>query len=202
MADITFSRNVAKRITILIDASGPTTIDLDEIADPVTGAAISVFESDGITPVSFPDALTQTPGNDLSWYTQVYVINVTGDFVADFNPDAGTNFSRSVEVTTAGGLPVPGLNTCDLEDHIVDVAGSPLENVTVAATILATPYIDTGAGISSEVITSVTDSNGFFSLTALQGATLDVIIPAIAYRRTIVVPSASQADLFSIATSA
>jgi len=199
MADLELARGVPERVVVLLAASGPTAINIVEIADYVTGVPLTIYQADGVTPVVFPDAMTQTPGNNLSWFSQQYVINSAGEFIAEFDPTPGDNFTLALEVTSAGGSVIgPSAQTCALEDHVIDAQGAPMQNVTVSARILSPPYVVSGAGVSTDVVTTTTDSNGFFSLPVLRGATADVIIPEITYRRTIVVPSAATAELFSI----
>lgn len=190
------TQNVLGRITVILDSPGTATLEIDEIADPVTGTAITVLDSTEST-VTFPDSLTQMPGNDLVWFSQQYIIQTAGTYIVDFDPDTGDNFSVPLTVA-AGTVPAPSLQTCDIEDHVVDTQGNALENITVSARILAPPQVQSGAGVAAEIVTAQTDSNGFFRLTLLRSVTADVIIPDIGYRRTILVPDAAQVNLFSI----
>lgn len=191
-------QNELGRLVVVVDVD-PTTLEIVEVADPVTGDPISILDS-ALAAITFPDSLTQTPGNPLSWFTQEYIVEEDGNYVVEFNPGIGSNFSVDLKVLS-GSKPTPSLQTCDIEDHVVDPQGNALENVTVSARILASPFVLSGAGLSSDLITAKTDSNGFFTLTVVRGTTLDVIIPAIGYRRTIVVPDQAEVNLFSIAAS-
>lgn len=132
-------------------------------------------------------------------------LSALGPFVYFVSDASGTDFEtfiRTVDVVPATGVDTeaaPTLSTCVLKDHLLGLDGSPVQNKPVSARLLALPSIVGSAGIVDTVIATKTDKNGFFQLTAPQGATLDVTIPSIGYRRTIVVPSSTTANLFEIA---
>ena len=110
-------------------------------------------------------------------------------------------FERTIDVIRATSVEseaAPALSTCVIKDHIADLSGAPIENVSVSARLLALPTLVSGVGVNNQIVTAVTDTNGFFQMTLIQGATVDVIIPSTGYRRTIVVPSTTSANLFEI----
>ena len=110
-------------------------------------------------------------------------------------------FERTIDIVTATSAatePAPTLATCVIKDHLLNLSGSPLENSGVSARLLALPALISGVGVYDEIVSTKTDANGFFQLTLIQGATVDIVIPATGYRRTIVVPSATSANLFEI----
>jgi len=117
---------------------------------------------------------------------------------------AGTDFDffeRVVDIvpaTTAATESKPAVSTCIIKDHILDLSGNAVVNVPVSARLLALPTLVSGVAVEDKVITAKTDANGFFQLTLIQGATVDVVIPAVGYRRTLVVPSSTSANLFEI----
>jgi len=195
-----FSRNALGRLILVSPDTGIATIDVVEVADPITGTPITVLDS-ALLAITFPLALTQTPGNALSWYSQEMIFPTAGEYIIEFDPDVGNNFTDTLTVSSLGTVPAPSLQLCALEDHVVDAQGQPLENITVAARILAPPYVVSGAAVSTDVVTTTTNSDGFFSISMLRSATVDIMIPELTYRRTIVVPNQAQADLFSIAAS-
>lgn len=79
--------------------------------------------------------------------------------------------------------------------------GSPLVNATVTAVPVGAPIILSsgveGVIVSNKPITTKTDSTGYFVISTIVGLTLDVYIPAVNYRATVVMPagSANIADL-------
>jgi hypothetical protein len=110
-------------------------------------------------------------------------------------------FERTIDIiraTTGGTEPAPSLATCVIKDHILNLSGSPLQNTGVSARLLALPTIMSSVGVYDEIVSTKTDANGFFQLTLIQGATVDIVIPSTGYRRTIVVPSTTSANLFEI----
>jgi len=121
----------------------------------------------------------------------------------EFMVSEGTHISRTViDIVPATGVDTesaPSVSACILKDHIVGLDGTPAQNVSVYARLLALPTLVSSVGMLDQAVSATTDANGFFQLSVPQGATLDVTIPAIGYRRTIVVPSATLANLFEIA---
>jgi len=71
----------------------------------------------------------------------------------------------------------------------------------VSARILAQPTIlhpqSEGMILSTGLVTALTDVDGFFTISLVAGAQVDVFIPASGYRRTLTVP-ASSVNLFDI----
>ena len=194
---IAVSRNVQTNLVIILDAAGPTAIDLVEVANPLTGTPVTVLDSIGVALV-FPVAMTQMPGNASVWFSPILSIDSVGEFVAEFDPDVGDNFNWLINVTGVGGLAIPAIQLCRIEDYVVGPQGTPLENVSVSARILGPPVVIGGAVASTDIITTTTDANGFFSFELIRNMTIDVIIPIVGYRRTLVVPDVAQANLFSI----
>jgi hypothetical protein len=91
------------------------------------------------------------------------------------------------------------ISTCTIEGWVVDISGNAVSNTSVYARLLGTPA--TGNGFISEdnVVSAKTDINGYFSITVIQGITVDFVIPSTGYRRTVVVPSSTSINLFEIA---
>ncbi len=79
--------------------------------------------------------------------------------------------------------------------------GSPRQDAAVSARILAQPTVlhpqTEGMVLGSGLVTVLTDADGFFSISLVSGAQVDVFIPAANYRRTLTVPS-SPTNLFDI----
>lgn len=131
-------------------------------------------------------------------------LDTLGTFTYSVVFDTGTDeiVVRTIDVVAAYGVDTesaPSVSVCILKDHIVGLDGTPTQNVSIYARLLALPTIASSAGMVDQVVSATTDANGFFQLSVPQGATLDVTIPAIGYRRTIVVPSTTLANLFEIA---
>ena len=131
-------------------------------------------------------------------------LDTLGTFTYSVVFDTGTDeiVVRTIDVVAASGVDTesaPSVSACILKDHIVGLDGTPTENVSIYARLLSLPTLASSAGIIDQVVSAKTDANGFFQLSVPQGATLDVTIPAIGYRRTIVVPSATLQNLFEIA---
>ena len=112
-------------------------------------------------------------------------------------------FGQNVEVIPFTGINTSSLPyaplTCTLFGHVVDLQGNAVQNTSVYTRMLATPIMANGEGFLDKVVTTKTDSNGFFQLTVTQKTTVQVVIPDIGYSRTITVPQSTQSNLFELA---
>lgn len=91
-------------------------------------------------------------------------------------------------------------NTTDLFGFVYDAAASAVANASVTARVLANPtvlFTPEGMAAETDLVTVTTDAQGFFTITLLEGADVDIFIPAANYRRTLNVPAANT-NLFSI----
>jgi hypothetical protein len=93
----------------------------------------------------------------------------------------------------------PSIPTCKLYGFVVSLAGAAVANSSISAKLLAVPSMLSNAGFQDEIISSKTDTNGYFELIVAQQATIEVVIADIGYKRTIVVPSTTLAKLFELA---
>ena len=180
----------------------------------------SYNESTGVitflTPPVNSYAVAGTTITRVDWYeagTGYYSLLITPVEVAD----VGT---FTVRVGNAGGstfdvfgqnvdvVPYTGINTsatptppdlCTLFGYVVNLQGTAVPNTSVYTRLLATPIMAYGEGFLDKVITSKTDSNGFFEFTVAQKTTVQVVIPDIGYSRTITVPESTQSNLFELA---
>ena len=90
------------------------------------------------------------------------------------------------------------IQTCTLTGHVVDAKGQPMPDVAVSAHVLGQPSIEQhAAAVTEEHISSRTDSNGQFFITLIRLADVEVMIPAVNYRRRVVVPNQASANLFT-----
>jgi len=96
----------------------------------------------------------------------------------------------------------PAPSTTTLFGFIFGSDGLPLSGASVSASVLSRPTLlhptDEGIGVSTGLVVAETDSEGYFTLSLLTGATVDVVIGSMDYRRTLVVPG-SNTNLFDIA---
>jgi hypothetical protein len=198
---IEFQANVKDRIVISLSSLGAiTSIDLTGIQNIYTATYQDLLDPITLLPITLPMALTQSPANVLVWFTPEFILTNNGDYVAEFLTDGSPpDFNYSVEVVS-GSVPVPTPvgQLCSIRGNVVDGQKHGIENVSVSARMLAPPTLLGTAGVSTDPTVVVTDVNGYFEFEFLRLATIDVIIPEISYRRTLVVPDADTADLFTI----
>lgn len=109
--------------------------------------------------------------------------------------------STTVAEVVAAGSIVPGtevaIQTCVLTGHVTNLSGVPQANVAVSAEVLGMPSIEQSqAAIINEVVATKTDANGQFFLELARLADVEIFIPAVNYRRRLVVPNTASANLF------
>ncbi len=96
----------------------------------------------------------------------------------------------------------PDLPRTVLVGQLCGLDNRPLARATVSATLLQAPLLLAGVAVAGDAILASSDDEGFFELPVLTGATVDLAIPAVRYRRTLVVPPppapGSPVRLFSI----
>ena len=110
------------------------------------------------------------------------------------------NFVGQVLITENPLVPPvsPIVPYCVVTGTILDLSSEPMVNAAVTAKVLAPPTLLANVGISNSLVATVTDTNGYFELPMIQGATVDIIISANGLRRQLVVPAVGTVDLFSI----
>ena len=116
--------------------------------------------------------------------------------VALFEP-----YQNTVDIVDTGDpgtfLP-PSVPTCKFYGFVLGLSGAPIANSAISARLLTVPALLNNAAFNDTVISSKTDANGYFEFSVAQGTTVDIVIPDIGYRRTIVVPSTTLAKLFEL----
>lgn len=137
-------------------------------------------------------------------------LNTIGSFlyIVDGNPTLplpairqfiGQAVVQSSSTYTPGTISLP---TNMLTGNLIGLSGQPLIGESVSARIMSAPTIIGSTpnigGIASDIVATQTDSAGFFALEVLQGAVIDITIPAINYRRTLTVPANVTDKLFDI----
>lgn len=106
----------------------------------------------------------------------------------------------SAYVTTAPvpAVPVTPPDTVAVYGWVYTASAEAVEDAAVGARLIGQPVITAASAVlSSELVSTQTDSSGFFTLELAVGAQFDIFIPAANYRRTITVP-ASSTNLFDI----
>lgn len=82
----------------------------------------------------------------------------------------------------------PDLPKTVLIGQLVGLDGRPLARATVTATLLQVPLVLSGVAVAGDAVIASSDGDGFFELPVITGATVDLVIAAARYRRTLVVP--------------
>lgn len=91
-------------------------------------------------------------------------------------------------------------STSTIFGFVYSPTGDPVSGASVGANVVAPPVILGSAdpvGITFASVTAKTSSSGYFSIVLVEGATVDIFIPSINYRRTLTVPSGNT-NLFTI----
>lgn len=132
--------------------------------------------------------------------TFLYVVNGNGALPTPaIRQFVGQAYVESSSTFTPGTVSLP---TNVLTGNLINLHGSALIGEAVSARIVSAPAIEgispNIGGVGMDMVSTKTDSAGFFALEVLQGAVIDVVIPIINYRRTLTVPANSSDKLFEI----
>lgn len=92
---------------------------------------------------------------------------------------------------------------CNITGTICGVDGSAKAGIQVRATIKSTELdqggqVASGAGVTSEIVSAITQEDGTFSIEIVQGATIDLDIPDINLKKEVIVPTELTADFVSL----
>jgi len=112
----------------------------------------------------------------------------------------GASVSQFVSISTvvaAGATPTPiSVNTCVISGHVLNPAGSPVSGVSVSARILGAPSIQNNYVLTGGRISVTTDAAGEFFISLIRLAQVEITISAVNYKRKLVVPNVTTANLF------
>lgn len=131
----------------------------------------------------------------------IYVANGNGALPSPtIRQYLGQAVVESATAYTPGSIAV---STNVLTGNLIDLSGDALADEAVSARILSAPTV-MGASpnigsVGSSIVSAQSDAVGFFALELIQGAVVDVVIPATGWRRTLTVPANATDNLFDIA---
>ena len=96
-----------------------------------------------------------------------------------------------------------GASLCEITGTICGVDGSPKVGGQVRASIKSTSddqggQLAAGAGVTSEIISAITQNDGTFTLCVVQGATIFLEIPDINLKKLVLVPALATADFATL----
>ncbi len=96
----------------------------------------------------------------------------------------------SVVATVPGTTPgQPVVDTAYIYGYLRDLEDNPIDNSPVVFRILDTPNIlGVGVGISNSTVITKSASDGFFYINIISGTSVDVVVSAINFRRSLTVP--------------
>jgi hypothetical protein len=96
-----------------------------------------------------------------------------------------------------------GAAVCQVTGTICGVDGSAKAGLQVRASVKDTQsdqggQLAAGAGITSEIVSALTQDDGTFSIQLIQGATVDLEIPEINLKKEILVPAEVTVDFSTL----
>lgn len=177
-----------------IDSSFKKSTDPVFQVKTLTGPADFRENGNGIYEILFSGAELNTLGSF------IYIANSNGALPSPaIRQYVGQAFIQSASTYTPGTI---SLSTNVLTGNLISLNGDALPNEAVSARVLSAPNILGSApnfgGVGTDIVAVQTDSGGFFALEVLQEAVVDIVIPAVNYRRTLTVPANGTDLLFDI----
>lgn len=127
-------------------------------------------------------------------------LSTVGVFLFVLNGAGLRQASNEAQIVSADSL-IPTnpttLPTCRLTGALASLGGSGVEGAAISARVLGMPTIEGVVGVTDDLHTATTDSNGVFFLDLVQLSVVEIFIPRINYRRQLTVPASTTANLFS-----
>ncbi len=127
-------------------------------------------------------------------------LNTLGALVWVVNSASTVQFVDIANVEPVANVDTPvSLSTCLITGYIFDLSGNAVEGSAVTARVLGFPAtVDNTAMLTDSTVTVYSDAAGEFFLPLVRLAYVDISAPDASYRRQLVVPDASSANLFTI----
>jgi hypothetical protein len=193
--------DIALLVAAYTGAATATITVEDALAAPIANVQVDIYAADDTT-LLVSGLVTNVSGvvtvalNDGS-----YRVHLTKSRVTFTTPEtltmSGATAATYSGVVAAAGVPVsPAL--CTVFGTLTDLAGSALLNTGVRATVVSHPTLVGGAGVSVETPETFTNAAGYFELTLLRGAVVNLEIDAIGLRTQVTIPAAATADFITL----
>lgn len=173
-------------VDILVGRAGLTSTD---VACHIKRAGATAWRPKELTPASWRDAghgvyvLSLDP-SDVDEVGLLVVLIAAAETKTPFPPTL--RWFEVIEARYAGGTPAIPKTT--IVGHVVTLDERGKAKAQVTARVAQFPLVLGGAGICNDVVTVETNDDGFFSLTIVTGALVNIQIPAINFSRQFVVP--------------
>lgn len=178
------------QVTVSYKKSTDTSFTLKALTGPADFREIGL----GVYEINFSGLELDTLG------TFIFVVNSNGALPAPvLNQYVGLAEVQAAAAYTPGTIT---LSTNIITGNLVGLSGSALADEAVSARIISAPTVigtlPNLGGVGTNTVSTQTDSGGFFALELIQGAVVDIVIPATGYRRTLTVPANGTDVLFDI----
>lgn len=199
-----FTNDLSDMATLLAAYTGAATATItvkDALAAPIPNVQVDIYASDDTT-LLVSGLVTSSLGivtaalDDAS-----YRVHLSKSRVTFTTPEtltmSGATAAIYTGVVAAAGVPVsPTL--CTVYGTLTDLAGNGLLNTGVRATVVSHPTIVSGAGVSVETADTYTDATGYFELTVLRGAVVNLEVDAIGLRQQVTIPAAATVEFSTL----
>lgn len=199
-----FTADLSDLSTLLAAYTGASTVTItveDALAAPIADVAVDVYAADDTTLVVsglVTDALGQVSValDDGSYRVHLSKARVTFTVPEVLTVSGATSETYNGVVAPPGTPVSPSL--CTVYGTIQDLGGNAIENAAVTASLVSHPTIVSSTGISVESPATVTDSNGYFELTLLRTAVVNLEISAIGLRKQVTIPAAATVEFTTL----
>lgn len=177
-------------VTATASGTGASPLTIAEGPKTLTGGSDGDFIElgNGYYQVNLSASETNTAGQLL--------VRISGASIKTAIVDAYV--SAEVPVPTPTLLTIP---QTAITGYVFDPTGTPYQNAVVNVRTLAQPTVvhpgQEGISVSTSLMTTKTDSTGYFTISLITGTQVEFFIPAVNYRRVITVP-ATTANIFDI----
>jgi hypothetical protein len=167
------------------------TITVDDGVDPLLGVGVDVFAADDTTPVLLGMTTDSSGQVVVALDAATYNVHLSKALVTFTVPEALVVPGAPLAQTYHGVVATPSAGTATtvvVTGTLLNVDGTTMEDTEVKAQVVSHPTIISTMGVGTPSATTYTDSDGYFELTLLRNATVNLVVPAIGLRQQVITP--------------
>lgn len=199
-----FAHDLGDLATLLAAYTGASSVTItveDALAAPIANVQVDIYAADDTTLVVsglVTDALGEVVValNDGNYKVHLSKSRVTFTTPEDLVVSGATADTYS-GVVAAPGVPVSP-SVCTVYGTLTNLAGVALASTGVRATVVSHPTIISTAGVSVETEDTYTDADGYFELSILRGAVVNLEIDAVGLRQQVTIPDAATVEFSTL----
>jgi len=177
------------------------TITVNDGALPLADVGVDIFAADDLTPILLGMTTDSSGQVVVALDAATYNTHLSKALVTFTVPEPLVVVGAPLAQTYSGVVATPSAGTATtvvVTGTLLNVDGTAMEDTEVKAQIVSHPTIISAMGVGTPSATTYTNSVGYFELTLLRNATVNLVVPAIGLRQQVVTPNAPTVDFSTL----